>query len=112
LGSTSLATNSAGGTHSQMRYTPFGSERWTNGAMPTPYKFTDQHAEDSVGLYDYDARMYSPALARFISPDSIVPDPGNVQDWNRYAYVRHNPMIYTDPSEFVSRKRRSHKHTI
>jgi RHS repeat-associated protein len=80
--------------------------------MPTPYKFTDQHAEDSVGLYDYDARMYSPALARFISPDSIVPDPGNVQDWNRYAYVRHNPMIYTDPSEFVSRKRRSHKHTI
>jgi hypothetical protein len=54
-----------------------------------------------VGLYDYDARLYSPHLARFISPDSIVPDAGNVQDWNRYAHVRHNPMIYTDPTGHV-----------
>jgi RHS repeat-associated protein len=98
LGSVSLATNSAGGTHSQVRYGPFGSERWTNGAMPTGYKFTDQRAEDTVGLYDYDARLYSPALARFISPDSIVPDKKNILDFNRYAYVRHNPLIYTDPS--------------
>jgi RHS repeat-associated protein len=98
LGSTSLATNSSGGTHSQVRYGPFGSERWTNGAMPTSYKFTDQRAEDTVGLYDYDARLYSPVLARFISPDSIVPDKKNTLDFNRYAYVRHNPMRYTDPT--------------
>jgi hypothetical protein len=37
----------------------------------------------------------------FISPDSIVPDVANVQDWNRYAYVRHNPMIHTDPSGHI-----------
>lgn len=51
-----------------------------------------------MGLYDYDARLYSPLLARFISPDSLVPDKKNVLDFNRYAYVRHNPMRYTDPT--------------
>jgi hypothetical protein len=35
---------------------------------------------------------------RFISPDSIVPDKMNVLDFNRYAYVRFNPMRYTDPT--------------
>lgn len=37
-------------------------------------------------------------LARFISPDSIVPDPTDPQAFNRYSYVRNNPLIYTDPS--------------
>jgi hypothetical protein len=36
--------------------------------------------------------------ANFLSPDSIVPQPGNPADWNRYAYVRGNPLAYVDPS--------------
>jgi len=44
------------------------------------------------------ARMYDPELGRFISPDTIIPDPGNPQDLNRYAYVRNNPLAYVDPS--------------
>ncbi|MCL4275403.1 MAG: hypothetical protein KJZ77_16140 [Anaerolineales bacterium] len=31
-------------------------------------------------------------------PDSIVPDPHNPLDWNRYSYVRYNPLKYTDPT--------------
>lgn len=31
-------------------------------------------------------------------PDTIVPDPYNSQDYDRYAYVRNNPLRYTDPS--------------
>jgi RHS repeat-associated protein len=64
--------------------------------------------EGSVGLYDYplrgpllrsgNARMYSPLLARFISADTIVPDPANPQALNRSAYVLNNPLRYTDPS--------------
>jgi hypothetical protein len=27
-----------------------------------------------------------------------VPDPANPQDFNRYAYVRNNPLLYIDPS--------------
>ncbi|NLG96702.1 MAG: hypothetical protein GX491_05015 [Chloroflexi bacterium] len=34
----------------------------------------------------------------FISPDSLIPDPYNPLDWNRYSYARNNPVKYTDPS--------------
>ncbi len=37
-------------------------------------------------------------LGRFVQPDTIVPEPGNPQSLNRYAYVTNNPLRYTDPS--------------
>lgn len=37
-------------------------------------------------------------LNHFTQPDTIVPDPGNSQDYDRYAYARNNPIKYTDPS--------------
>ena len=46
----------------------------------------------------YGARFYSPRLGRFIQPDTIVPEPGNPQALNRYAYVNNNPLRYTDPT--------------
>jgi len=42
--------------------------------------------------------MYSPALGRFIQPDTIVPDMYNPQSLNRYSYVLNNPIRYTDPT--------------
>jgi hypothetical protein len=32
------------------------------------------------------------------SPDTIIPDNYNSQDWDRYAYVRNNPIRYNDPT--------------
>ena len=49
-------------------------------------------------LYDYGARFYSPLLGRFTSADSIVPQPGNPQSLNRYAYTLNNPLIRIDPT--------------
>jgi pimeloyl-ACP methyl ester carboxylesterase len=37
-------------------------------------------------------------LGQFISPDTLVPDPTNVMDYNRYAYARGNPLKYNDPT--------------
>jgi len=39
-----------------------------------------------------------PEVGRFISPDSIVPEPSNPQSFNRYSYVLNSPMNYTDPT--------------
>jgi RHS repeat-associated protein len=98
LGSTSLTTDNSGAVVAQTRYLPYGEERWTAGdAQPTDFTFTGQRAE-GFGLMDYKARYYDPRLGRFISPDSIVPNPGSPQDLNRYSYVRGNPLRYHDPS--------------
>jgi len=53
---------------------------------------------DSSGLYYYNARYYDPTLGTFLSPDTIVPDPGTVIDYNRYTYSRANPLRFVDPS--------------
>ncbi|HNN13213.1 MAG TPA: RHS repeat-associated core domain-containing protein, partial [Anaerolineales bacterium] len=65
----------------------------------TKYQYTGQysHAAD-FGLMFYNARWYDPYLNHFTQPDSIVPDPYNSQDYDRYAYARNNPLRYTDPS--------------
>ena len=39
-------------------------------------------------------------LGRFLSPDPIVPEPGNPQALNRYSYVYNNPYVYVDPSGY------------
>ncbi|RLC55581.1 MAG: hypothetical protein DRI80_17590, partial [Chloroflexota bacterium] len=67
-------------------------------SLPTAYRYTGQRLEAVIGLYYYRARWYDPALGRFISADTVVPNPGNPQDLNRYAYVRNNPLRYTDPT--------------
>lgn len=37
-------------------------------------------------------------LGRFIQPDTVVPDAKDLQAYNRYSYVRNNPLKYVDPS--------------
>ncbi|MCP4526377.1 MAG: RHS repeat-associated core domain-containing protein [Aestuariibacter sp.] len=91
LGSTSLSTNSNGAVVARQLYYPYGEERWSSGTLTTDYGFTGQRRERGIGLYDYNARFYDPALGRFVSADTIVPDPGNPQSFNRYSYVRNNP---------------------
>jgi RHS repeat-associated protein len=56
---------------------------------------------EGFGLMFYNARWYDPYLNHFTQPDSIVPDPYNPQDWNRYSYARNNPLKYTDPDGHV-----------
>ena len=37
-------------------------------------------------------------LNQFIQRDTIVPNPRNPLEWNRYIYTQDNPINYTDPS--------------
>lgn len=97
LGSVSLTTDAQGVKIAETRYKAWGEVRYSWGAAPTDLGFTGQRA-DATGLMFYQARYYSPVLGRFISPDTIVPDPGNPQDLNRYLYTNNNPVKYIDPS--------------
>jgi RHS repeat-associated protein len=70
---------------------------YPRGVIPTDRLYTGQRQE-TFGLYDYRARHYDPALGRFVSADPLVPEPGNPQGLNRYAYVLNNLLRHTDPS--------------
>jgi len=83
----------------ERRYLPFGEVRGdVNGIGSVELTFTGQRALEGTGLVDYKARQYDPALRSFIQADSVIPNPYDVQDWNRYAYVHGNPVRFTDPS--------------
>jgi RHS repeat-associated protein len=98
LGSTSITANNVGARVAELRYKPLGRIRYTYGTTPTTYRFTGQRADSYINLYWYGSRWYDDALGRFIQPDSIIPDPSNPADYDRYSYVRNNPLRYTDPT--------------
>lgn len=97
LGSTSLTLNSSGTKIAELRYKAFGETRFSSGTTYTPYQFTAQRSETSLGLYFYQSRWYDPSLGRFTQPDSLVPGTNNAQSWDRYNYVGNNPVKNTDP---------------
>lgn len=110
LGSVTAITDSSGEIVQQMAYDPWGKRtalNWNadnsdslmfNGAYPTDRGFTGHDQLDNVGFVDMNARLYDPALGRFLSADTIVQFPDSTQGYNRYTYVNNNPLSYTDPS--------------
>ena len=90
-GSVVALANGSGATTSSQAYGPFGE---TNGAPASRFGYTGQQYLAPLGLYYYKARMYSPALGRFLQTDPI----GYKDDLNWYAYVGNNPVNLTDPS--------------
>ncbi|MCB8922752.1 MAG: hypothetical protein H6662_14285 [Ardenticatenaceae bacterium] len=82
------------------RYLPFGGYRTGSGPNEvTDRGFTRQRENMAdLGLYYYNARWYSPLVGRFLSADTLVPDPQNPQQYNRYTYSLNNPLKYIDPS--------------
>jgi len=100
LGSVSAMSDENGNlVGSVTRYTPFGEYR-SGGPNPiTDRAYTGQKENMAdLGLYYYNARFYAPGLGRFVSADTLVPDPASPQSLNRYAYTLNSPVNFTDPT--------------
>jgi len=98
LGSAYATTDASGTIVGEMRYYVSGETRLSTGNMFTDRLFTGQRQLADLGIYQFGARFYSPKLGRFLSADTIVPEPFNPQSLNRYSYALNNPVRYTDPS--------------
>lgn len=96
INSTSVTVDAAGNLLTSLKYTAYGELR--TGTSSTDYQYTGQRNESEIGLYYYVSRFYDPQLARFVSADTIVPEPGSIKGYDRYAYVNGNPINYNDPS--------------
>jgi RHS repeat-associated protein len=92
LGSTVALTEAgSSGTKAHYSYDAFGQTATTSGV---PYRFAGYRLDAATGLYYVHARMYSPALGRFLQPDPI----GIAGGANLYAYVGNDPINLVDPT--------------
>ena len=85
----------------ESHYYPFGlsfNGPWMyGGGQDYRYKFGGKELNEdfSLGLYDYGARWYDPAIARWTASDPLAEKaPG----WTPYRYGFNNPMRMTDPT--------------
>jgi RHS repeat-associated protein len=100
LGSTRMLTTGDGRISARYSYQPFGAPLQHTGSTSTGIQFTGQRRDDEHGHVLMGARYYDPTRARFLSPDTIIPDPNATQAANRYAYTYGNPLGWIDPTGY------------
>lgn len=110
LGSTTTVTDALGSVVERLAYEPFGKRRFADGnddpnntiiAQTTDRGFTNHEHMDELGLIHMNGRIYDPLLMRFTTADPTMPNALDMQSYNRYAYVRNNPLRLLDPSGFT-----------
>ena len=117
-----VLVSATGAIVGEQRYCPYGATWFTSGTIYTDKLFTIQREITGLSICHYKhvficlvqqssntkhlknfnffigKKWNSPYINRFLSPDTIVPNPYNPQDLNRFSYVRNNPIRYTDPT--------------
>lgn len=104
LGSLRATLNERGDVLEHFDYDPWGKRRQTGTAAYFSVRqgFTGHEHLDNLELIHMGGRVYSPTLARFVSPDPFIQYAGYSQSHNRYSYVLNNPMRLVDPSGYFS----------
>jgi RHS repeat-associated protein len=98
LGSVTNVTSSNGSSVLSYTYEPFGAKRSSTGTNPTNFlRFGGQLIDSVDNLYDQRARMYDPAIGRFLELDPL-PAPKERPYAAPYAYADDRPTVFVDPS--------------
>jgi RHS repeat-associated protein len=98
LGSSRFASTAARTMYYDGAYAPFGEPYAQTGS--TDLSFTGMNQDTVSNLYDFPAREYG-IQGRWASPDPAglaATDLTDPRSWNRYAYVRNNPLALVDPT--------------
>ena len=111
LGSITSVTGKTGAVMQRLQFDAWGRPRtqhedpeWTylisyDGRRPIADRgFTGHEMLTEAKLVHMNARVYDPAIGRFLSPDGYVQAPTNLQNYNRYSYVLNQPLSLTDPT--------------
>jgi RHS repeat-associated protein len=117
LGSMDLITDKTGKVVQEMSFDAWGQRRnsanWNALSLTalsnfdhsrTTRGYTGHEMLDEVGLIHMNGRIYDPRLGRFMQADPFIQAAADTQMYNRYSYVRNNPLNATDPSGYFAFK--------
>ena len=107
LGSITQITNGSGVMQQELSYDAWGRLRnpgtlavYAPDTEPTLFLgrgYTGHEHLTMFGLVNMNARLYDPAVGRFLSPDPYVQMTDFSQNYNRFSYAMNNPLVYIDP---------------
>lgn len=89
---------------------PYGNRRGAVVTWPNQRGYVGGTAEPT-GLVSLGARMYDPAIGRFLSADPIF-NVGDPQGMNGYSYAENNPTSDTDPNGYLPGSSEAHDTAI
>ncbi|EMJ92958.1 RHS repeat domain-containing protein, partial [Leptospira alstonii] len=96
--SVSHVLDDEGNSLSQIQFQPYGETFVQRGDSNFAPKFNSQELDRESGFFFFNARFYDPAIARFTSADTIIDGEFDTQGWNRFSYVKGNPIGAKDPT--------------
>jgi RHS repeat-associated protein len=88
-----MMTDSSGATTWSLEKRPFGDGENITGSEDLDIRFPGQYVDQDSGLHYNHYRYYEPSTGRYTQPDPL----GMRGDWTLYAYVKSNPLLYSDP---------------
>src|SRR5215213_682153 len=92
LGSSCVEVSATGDSSSQFQYGPFGELLVGPSGDELSYRYTGQEQDQALDIYNYNARLYDPALRRFYACDPAG------QYASPYLYTGDDPINSTDPT--------------
>lgn len=121
IGSTDVVLDANGSVKESMAFDPWGKRRDANwqpidiaDLLANNYSllnsltdittkgFTGHEMVDALGIIHMNGRIYDPALGRFLQADPFIDGVDDTQGYNRYSYVKGNPLTLTDPTGYYS----------
>jgi RHS repeat-associated protein len=109
-GNNRVVANASGTVVQTDHYYPFGmpfTEGNATSSQPYKYNGKELDTERGLNLYDYGARLYDPALARWTTVDPLAEKDYPISP---YLYCMNNPMIYIDPTGLYKGKSDAEKY--
>ncbi|WDF75976.1 DUF6443 domain-containing protein [Mucilaginibacter sp. KACC 22773] len=94
LGNNRVTFDQKNGKVGEDDYYPFGLNVHRQQNAGNKYLYNNKEMQDELNVYDYGARFYDPAIARWTNLDPLAE---KSRRWSPYNYVENNPIRNTDP---------------